>query len=87
MFEVPWAPRVAVRTCRAAALTCRATVPLHLQPVARPGISHAELVVDGVGRLPVVPQVHPELVLPLGCDFAQSVQPCGRQARVTEEAQ
>ena len=87
MYEVLWAPRVAVRTCHAAVPTCRAAVPLHLQPVARPGVSHAELVVNGVGRLPVVPQVHPELVLPLGCDFAQSVQPCGRQARVTEEAQ
>lgn len=29
----------------------------------------------------MVPQVHPELVLPLGCDFVQGVQPCGRQAR------
>lgn len=57
--------------------TCCPTVPLHLQLVASLGISHAELVIDGKGCLSMVPQVHPELVLPLGCDFVQVVQPCG----------
>lgn len=72
---------------RAADCTCGAAVPLHPQLVARLGVSHAELVVDGVGCLPLVPQVHPELVLPLGRDFVQVVQPWGRQARVDAEAQ
>lgn len=49
--------------------TCSSAVPLHLQLVASLGIPHAEPVIDGVGCLPVVPQVYPELVLPLGCDF------------------
>ena len=49
--------------------TCGPAVPFHFQLVASLGISHAEPVVDGVGGLPVVTQVHPELVLPLGCDF------------------
>lgn len=66
--------------------TCGPAVALHPQLVASLGIPHAELVVDGVRGLPVVTQVHPELVLPLGCDFVEVVQPCGGQARVTEEA-
>lgn len=72
---------------RAAGCTCGPAVPLHSQLVARLGVPHAELVVDGVGGLPLVPQVHPELVLPLGRDFVQVVQPWGRQARVDAEAQ
>lgn len=34
----------------------------------------------------MVPQVHPQLVLPLRRDFVQVVQPCGRQARNDAEA-
>jgi hypothetical protein len=57
--------------------TCCPTVPLHLQPVASLRISHAELVIDSKGCLPVVFQVYTELILSLGCDFAQVIQPCG----------
>lgn len=66
--------------------TCCPAVALHPQLVASLGVSHAELVVDGVRCLPVVAQVHPELVLPLGCDFVQVVQPWGQQARIDAEA-
>lgn len=66
--------------------TCSPAVPLHLQLVASLGVSHAELVIDSIGCLPVVLQVHPQLVLPLGCDFVQVVQPCRRQAKVDAEA-
>lgn len=67
--------------------TCCPTVPLHLQLVASLGVSHAELVVDGIGCLPMVSQVHPQLVLPLGRDFVQVVQACGQQASVNAERQ
>lgn len=34
----------------------------------------------------MVPQVHPQLVLPLGRDFVQVVQACGQQARINAGA-
>lgn len=66
--------------------TCCPAVPLHLQLVASLGVSHTELVIDSIGCLPMVPQVHSQLVLPLRRDFVQIVQPYGRQARDDAEA-
>lgn len=57
-------------------LTRRAAVAVHAQPVAALGVAHAEPVVDGVGHVPLVPQVHPQLVLPLGGDLVQVLQAC-----------
>lgn len=53
--------------------TCCPAVPFHLQLVSGLGVSHTEPVVNGIGCLSMVLQVHTELVLPLGCDFAQVI--------------
>lgn len=61
------------------ALTCSAAVAIHAQAVAALGVAHAEALVHGVGRVPLVPQVHPQLVLALRSDFVQVLQTCGKE--------
>lgn len=57
-------------------LTCRAAVAVHAQAVAALGVAHAEAIVHGVGSVPLVPQVHTKLILPLGGDLVQVLQAC-----------